>query len=189
MKISRHRWAVPVFLLVLSAISYFSVKAIYRHIDRELGVRLSQIHFSELDRQAKSIKGAIELATITVGMVSPQRPKAGWNNVQSELTDIDRDIRVFDTVHQRFPVDFAELMQVRFPRERKDQIERYSKECRIIPLGKRSCILNCDSWEPPASKDLRALVQSFDLRADRFYKLDGHVLLYLPPPSIPATTH
>jgi len=91
-------------------------------------------------------------------------------------------------MHGRLPLDFAELTSVKFTPDWNRRLTRYANECRIVMLGVDSCILNCDSWTPPNSGDLSSLVNSFDPRTGRFYKVQDHVLLYVPPPMMLAAS-
>jgi hypothetical protein len=104
--------------------------------------------------------------------------------VESELVDLRRDITVYESMHGRLPNDFTELASVKFPPNSDKRLAKYAKECRIIGLSVDSCILTCDSWTPPTSEDLVSLVHSFDPQTERFYKVQSHVLLYLPSPTV-----
>jgi hypothetical protein len=103
--------------------------------------------------------------------------------IESEVVDLRRDISAFEALHGRLPVNFRELSSVRFPPNSDERVSQYAKECRIVGLTVDSCILNCDSWTPPNNEALNRLVRSFDSQTERFYKVQGHVLLYVPPPT------
>jgi hypothetical protein len=108
------------------------------------------------------------------------------NNVGSALTEaklleIRRDVRSYESMHRRLPVDFSELESVAFPPNWKGNLEKFGNECQVIVLTSDSDILNCDGWTPPSASDLKTLVRSFDPQTERFYKVQGHVLLFVPP--------
>jgi len=152
--------------------------------------RLSRLNFQPTP-QVQSIEK--ELQVVKALALSGSLPKRKFDHssvgsiaIESELVDLRRDASVFESMHGRLPVDFTELVNVKFPPDSDKRLTKYAKECRIVSLSVDSCILDCDSWTPPSPDDLRSLVRSFDSQTERFYKVEGHVLLYIPPPTTSA---
>jgi hypothetical protein len=105
----------------------------------------------------------------------------GSAHAEAKLLEIRRDIGSYESINRHLPVNFSELESVGFPPNWKEDLEKFGNECQVIVLTSDSDILNCDGWTRPSASDLKALVRSFDPQTERFYKVQGHVLLFVPP--------
>jgi hypothetical protein len=179
-------WRISAVLLGAALLCYGFVLFAFRQA-------LSKADFPKTTPQMEAIKEHVEaMKRLALSGAFPVRnfdnSSVGSVAVEAELVDLRRDIEVFESMHGRLPLDFAELANVKFPPDWNRRLTRYAKECRMVMLSVDSCILNCDSWTPPNSGDLSSLVHSFDPRTGRFYKVQDHVLLYVPPPTmLPAS--
>jgi len=180
-------WTRRVVVILLATV-FFSCAAVSFVVHRGLR-RLSMLNFQPTP-QVQSIANQLQVVkALALSGSFPRREfdhsSVGSIAIESELVDLRRDAGVFESMHDRLPVDFTELGGVKFPPDSNKRLAKYAKECQIVSLSVDSCILDCDSWRPPSPADLSSLVRSFDSQTERFYKVQGHVLLYVPPP-IPA---
>jgi hypothetical protein len=90
---------------------------------------------------------------------------------------------IYDSMHHRLPVSLKELESMGLASNWEKNAEKLEWECQIFPLTPDSSLLNCDSWQRPDESQLNAMVHSFDPRTGRFYKVHGHVLMFIPPPT------
>jgi len=176
---SKWIWGVPVTLLGLAVLSWLAIVefASYRLRNTDFS-----IHSAQIEAMQKNLKAITQLARQGV---LPSRKvnhsSVGSALTESKLIELRRDMGIYESMHQRLPIDFIELLNVRFPPDWKDHLEKFEKECEIVSLTPDSCILNCDGWALPSANDVEALVHSFDNQTERFYKVENHVLLFVPP--------
>jgi len=156
---------------------------------RSLGNRLRSADYSEvpvkLEALHKQLDYVLELARR--GSFPSRRfdhSSVGAPLVEAKLLEIRRDVSIYDSIHHRLPVSFEELEGMRLPSNWEKNVEKFEWECQIFPLTADSSILNCDSWHRPDENQLNTLVHSFDPQTGRFYKVRGHVLLFIPPPTV-----
>jgi len=94
-------------------------------------------------------------------------------------------VEMFEDVRGALPKSMAELA------EHGNVEEESRNECELFLWGHDQVILNCDGWRLPQGDQGKQLVESFTSRTVKFYSLNGHVILYVPPfeklgkPSIP----
>ena len=181
------------WIWIISAVLVATALLCYGFVLLAVRQAFSRADFPKTTPQMEAIKEQVEaMRRLGSSGAFPVRKfdnsSVGSVAVEAELVDLRRDIEVFESMHGRLPLDFAELTSVKFTPDWNRRLTRYANECRIVMLGVDSCILNCDSWTPPNSGDLSSLVNSFDPRTGRFYKVQDHVLLYVPPPMMLAAS-
>jgi hypothetical protein len=93
------------------------------------------------------------------------------------------DFFVVSFSHQ--PTTVAELQRLselpNYPQNGKRILESFDK-CQILNLKPDSYILNCDGWKL-TGRELETLVNGFDEKTEKFYRIDEHVIWFVPPPS------
>jgi hypothetical protein len=174
-------------LAVLVAILGFGL---YLYIGMlRFGRRLETMDFPELREAGHQVVDKelpFVLALVRQGSVPSRRidhTSIGDPAVESQLIEISREVHVYDSMHHRLPTSFADLDNLGFPSTSKDNLPKFKKECQIVVLSLDSDIVNCDGWTCPNASDLDALVGSFNPQTEKFYRDQGHVLLYVPPPT------
>jgi len=171
-------WGVPVTLLGLLVLSWLAIVefASYRLRNADFSV-----HFAPIQAMQKNLQVITELAGKgAFPSRNVNHSSVGSPLIESRLIELRRDMGIYESRHQRLPVDFPELLSLGFPPNWKDHLEKFEKECEIVSLTPDSCILNCDGWALP-SANVQALVHTFDPQTERFYKVENHILLYVPP--------
>ena len=157
--------------------------------------------------QFTDFRGLVEMAQVAVSLGEAMRTGqlphrvADYNSVgfpqkEERLRRLGENVEDFGRHLGRLPTRIAELKGlVEFHPENKARIVEESKEfdqsCQILGLSKDSYILNCDGWAAPGRQGVRQLVSTFQPGVERFYAVNGHVLLYVPEPipgkSLPQT--
>ena len=129
----------------------------------------------EMGRAGKLPSRRIDYASIG----SPENEK--------RLLELRKAIDLYEFRYGRLPKTTEELAQIRgVPPETAHAYSRLAGTCQILYLGPVSYLLNCDGWTAPATPELGALVKTFDPYSERFYRVDSHVLMFVPPHSIGA---
>jgi hypothetical protein len=173
------------YLLTLSLIILGLVVA-WRAVNNYLGYKLRSMSLSGVSAKADEIGKQVDwVRKIASNGAVPSR-KVNHSSIGSPLTEaklleIRRDSIGYESVYHRLPVNFAEIESVGLPSNWKESLREFQPGCQILSLASDSQILNCDGWTRPSPADLTGLVHSFDPMTERFYKIDGHVLLYVPP--------
>lgn len=63
----------------------------------------------------------------------------------------------------------------------RESIKKSAHDCRITVFGSDSYLLSCDEWQLPDKNSLLQIVSRFKGSTERFYVVQGHVILYAPP--------
>jgi hypothetical protein len=173
------KWGIPAAVVGMVVLAWFA-------IDKYVGYPLRTLDFSAPSPQVQGLKKQLQWAVEEARKGSFPSRRVDHTSVGSALTEaklleIRRDTRAYESMLQRLPIDFSELESVGLPPNWKENLEKLRKDCRIVVLTSDSEILNCDGWTRPSASDLDALLRSFDPRTERFYKVESHVLLYVPP--------
>lgn len=110
----------------------------------------------------------------------------GFPQKERELLDLRRALDLFEIAYGHLPAKSGDLMSLANPQQDTNATERrtcarLATECQLVPLGKDSFLLNCDGWPLPNEAAVHSLVGTFDQQTEKFYLVQGHVLLYLPP--------
>jgi hypothetical protein len=163
-----------VFVAVANGVVYFGFRNLdLSHPSSDVAVLAASV--SHLERQAREE---------TIAARKFDHSSIGFDPAERKLLELRRDMAIYESIHKRLPVDFAELLSIGLPPSRNESAQNLGKECRIIALAANSGILNCDGWEPRSATDLNSLVDTFEPHTERFYEIGGHVLLYIPSPAI-----
>jgi hypothetical protein len=133
----------------------------------------------QIERLAQSARtGEIPWRRLDFSSVgSPER--------EAQLLQLRRAIDVYSLSHSQPAVRIEGMSSwLRAPQKYAYQKRVYEalRECQILNLQVDSYILNCDGWVAPASPQLPELVGTFDRETEKFYLIEGHTILFVPPP-------
>ena len=143
-----------------------------------------------LEKTAEAITENLKEATKQVPPGSAPWRKVDHNSIgfpssEAELLELEGFVGVFEVSQRSLPAHSADLLALERVAPRPPRVQarlnKLVKDCQLISLAEDSYILNCDGWTPPSGEALKPLVNAFDSETERFYNLQGHVILYVPP--------
>jgi len=174
-------WGVVLGLVVLALAASAWLALLH-----QVGKRIESADFSEASAKAKVIGKQVELIRklASVGAFPSRRrnlTSVGAPLIEKKLITLSRDSSLYESRYDRLPLNFEELKRFGLPQDWEEDVERLEGECQIVPLTAHSTIMNCDGWARPSADELNLLVRSFYPQTERFYEIDGHILLYIPP--------
>jgi len=124
------------------------------------------------------------------------RSSVGFPLQEANLVQLRNGIDFFAGSFGRQPSDASELPRLlTLPGmgwSQKHLYQTLAKECQILTLQPDSYILNCDGWNAPPWSHIGDLVRTFNREKEKFYAVQGHVILFVPspvsgkPPALPG---
>lgn len=110
----------------------------------------------------------------------------GFPEKEAKLQRLRNEVTFFEITFRRPPTTLWELTALfqawpalRSARE-KDYIE-FARECEIFSSAfDDAYVLNCDGWRPGGLGSVNKLMRTFEPDTEKFYSVNGHVLLYVP---------
>ena len=179
--VPRPRWWVvlPLCLLAILVTAYVWELQRWRDSFRKTDFSVLSKRGSEIGAQVEFVRKVVQsqsFPSITVDHASLGRP-----GVEKELIALSKYSRVYEVAYHRLPASFDELKRSGLPTTWKEDLNRLEKDCQIIPLSAEAGILNCDGWKIPGGELLNLAVRSFEPGTERFYEVQGHIVLYLAP--------
>lgn len=171
-----------VVFLVLGLVSLL-IAGVYTYS----GWRIETAHFGRTPNDVQRLGRTIDnLATQGRQGILPSRKvdytSLGFKVKESDLLWLRRAISIFEASRHRVPERLDELTQLSYPVGEKDILQRLVMDCQMIVFEQDSYLLNCDHWTKPViDGDFSALLSSFDTETERFYRVQEHLLLYIPP--------
>jgi hypothetical protein len=183
---TRSGWKLVVLIPVTLGV-LFAAATWYAHRRLTIG----PMAMTDEDR-AKFVAAQRILEQTVAGMKSGQVPwkqldysSVGSPKEEGVLLQLRRDLGAFEIMFGRWPTGIRELRRLNSAFE-ATLTQRFHREaiiraCRIVSVRSESYILNCDGWDPPEDHELQLLVGRFDPETEKFYAIQGHVILFVPP--------
>jgi hypothetical protein len=124
------------------------------------------------------------------GTMSPRKVNLstiGFPEEEGELRSFRHWLQVYVVTRGEIPKQSSQMATFfaasQLPSNQRSAARRSTEQCNILHLGNDSYALSCDNWNPPDPSSLARITQTFDPETERFYILDGHVILFAPPPT------
>jgi hypothetical protein len=109
----------------------------------------------------------------------------GFPDREQRLRVIGQLVHVFEIRFGHLPESLEDLIAIPTsgPKQQraKDEIKSAVAGCQLFHLSVNSYLLNCDGWNPD-ERSLLQLEKTSDRQKVRFYSVDQHVVLSVPPP-------
>ncbi len=183
-KWSLKKWVVVVGLSILGVCGIFYAWGLYALRTWKLPpLIMSAEDKARVEALQKSVDAVVEaLRKGEVGWRRADHSTVGFPEKESQLVKARNEIEIYYRTFHRLPQRLSDLLKIRTATLRqKFTFAKIAWECEFFPLTSESYILNCDGWKAPQKAKLEEMVGGFDRETERFYVVEGHVVLYVPP--------
>ena len=113
------------------------------------------------------------------------RTAVGSPKAEARLLQLHDSIYYFSLTFGQPPANIGEMSRLlTIPQMSPNETALYQgfiRDCQIENVGTDSYILNCDGWDSPPPSELQQLVKAFDSETMKFYSVQDHVILFVPP--------
>lgn len=177
-------WVILVLgVMVVSALVLYGVAMYSMRTYKLPPITMTPEDKARVDALQKSIDAAADaLRKGEAGWIRVDHSTVGFPEKEGQLVGARDAIETYFRMFHRLPHQLSDLLKIRTATLReKLAVAKIAWACELFPLTTESYILNCDGWKAPQKAKLEEMVRGFDRETERFYLLESHVILYVPP--------